>query len=72
MEPCRCDTSDCTKCLLVACKNDDCPTHPLDLKIKQSAYRVAGYKREDESEGKMQLEKELGRPRNVWKQKNKP
>jgi len=62
-----CNSPHCAKCLLVACKNDDCPTHTLDLKIKQFAYRVSGYKHEDESEEKKQLEKELERLRSIRK-----
>ena len=67
--PC-CDAPSCAKCLLVACKNDDCPVHTLNLKISQFAYRVSGYRSDDMSEGKIQLEKELEQLRNVQKQRN--
>jgi len=62
-----CDAPSCAKCLLVACKNDDCPTHTLDLKIRQYAYRLSGYRQGERNEGKQKLEKEFDRLRNVKK-----
>ena len=71
--PC-CDVSSCAKCLLVACKNDDCPTHTIDLKIKQFAYRISGHKHDAEGETEKRQEKvvkELERLKTIHNQRNK-
>jgi len=71
-QACKCNVPECGKCLAVACKNDDCPVHTIELKIRNRKNRLSWYKPDNESEGKKRLETELERLRAVRAQKTIP
>ena len=53
---CKCNISNCGKCLMAGCKEDSCPIHTIELKIQNRRNRLSWHKSESEETKQMKAE----------------